>query len=233
MISSSKIDNLNKKGYFVIKNFLTKKEKREFSETLMKTYSNILSEKIDEKSIHKIVSQYEKNLRYDKLYKAFKKYCSNQVYFRFSKRLTSLSKKIYKNKKFKVVNTGLAIGIKNSNRTSYKWHQEKPYYKDLETIHFQFPVIGSCSKKNGTMSVLEGSHQVGFQKKVNNFKKHEKAINSFIPKNIKKFEKLFKEKFVNLGQRDLVVFSQYLIHKTNKNSSDKVRFAANIRLKIS
>ena len=81
MISSSKMDIFNKKGYFVIKNFLTKKEKREFSETLIKTYSNVLSEKLDEKSIHKIISQYEKNLRYDELYKAFKKYCSYQKKF--------------------------------------------------------------------------------------------------------------------------------------------------------
>ena len=33
--------------------------------------------------------------------------------------------------------------------------QEKPYYKNIDTIHFQFPAFEY--KKNGTMSVLEGS----------------------------------------------------------------------------
>ena len=232
MITIKKINSFNKKGYFIFKNFLSKKEKIDFSKILIKTYSNVLSKNLDEKTIHKIVSQYEKNLKYDELYKALTKFCKNPIYLKLSKRLVSLLKKIYKSKNFKVVNTGMAIGIKKSNRTSYKWHQEKPYYKNLDTIHFQFPVIGKCSVKNGTMSILEGSHKVGFQEKVSNIKKHRRAINSFIPKDIKKFQKYFKEKSVNLGERDLVMFNQYLIHKTNKNYSEKVRFAANIRLKI-
>jgi len=126
----------------------------------------------------------------------------------------------------------MAIGIKNSKRTAYKWHQEKPYYIDLETIHFQFPALGICNKKNGTMSALKGSHSLGFQKNLNNYKLHKKAINSFVPKNINKFKKKFKEEHVNLNKHDLVIFNQCLIHKTNNNKTNKIRFAENIRLKI-
>ena len=55
----------------------------------------------------------------------------------------------------------MAIGLNdNLKRISYDWHQEKPYYSDITTIHFQFPILNQCTKKNGTMSVLSGSHKI-------------------------------------------------------------------------
>ena len=64
---------------------------------------------------------------------------------------------------YEPMKTGYAIGIKNSKRTSYDWHQEKSYYSKIKkkTFHYQFPFFGKCSKSNGTMSVLEGSHTLG------------------------------------------------------------------------
>jgi len=232
MINQKNIQLYDKKGYIVIKNFLKKKEKKDFSLELFKIYSKILKKEINSKNIHKIISNYEKQKKYDELYSAFRKYCKNKSFKKFSKRLRLLAKKIHKNKKFKVVNTGMAIGIKDSTRTAYKWHQEKPYYKNIETIHFQFPAYGICNKKNGTMSVMEGSHNIGFEKKLRNIKLHKKSINSFVPKNINKLKKKFTERSVILKERDLVVFNQCLIHKTNSNKSNKIRFAANLRLKI-
>jgi ectoine hydroxylase-related dioxygenase (phytanoyl-CoA dioxygenase family) len=232
MINKKTILQYDKKGYLVIKNFLKKKEKNNFSLELFKVYSKILKKEINSKNIHKIISDCEKQKKYDELYSAFRKYCKNQSFKKISKRLSSLAKKIHKNKKFKVVNTGMAIGIKNSTRTAYKWHQEKPYYKNIDTIHFQFPAFGICNKKNGTMSVLEGSHNIGYEKKLTNIKLNEKSINSFVPKSINKLKKKFSEKSVILKEHDLVIFNQCLLHKTNSNKSNKVRFAANLRFKI-
>lgn len=232
MINKKDIQLYDKKGYIVIKNFLQKKEKKDFSLELFKVYSKILKKEINSKNIHKIISDFEKQKKYDELYSAFNNYCKNQYFKKISKRLSSLAKKIHKNKKFKVVNTGMAIGIKNSTRTAYKWHQEKPYYKNIETIHFQFPAYGICNKKNGTMSVMEGSHNIGFEKKLKNIKLHKKSINSFVPRNINKLKKKFTERSVILKERDLVMFNQCLLHKTNSNRSNRIRFAANLRLKI-
>ena len=50
----------------------------------------------------------------------------------------------------------MAIGIKNSTRTVLNG-TKKNEFKNIDTIHFQFPAFGICNKKNGTMSVLEGS----------------------------------------------------------------------------
>ena len=208
MINQKNIQLYDKKGYIVIKNFLKKKEKKDFSLELFKIYSKILKKEINSKNIHKIISNYEKQKKYDELYSAFRKYCKNKSFKKFSKRLRLLAKKIHKNKKFKVVNTGMAIGIKDSTRTAYKWHQEKPYYKNIETIHFQFPAYGICNKKNGTMSVMEGSHNIGFEKKLRNIKLHKKSINSFVPKNINKLKKKFPERWVLLKERYKVEFNQ-------------------------
>ena len=189
MINKNDIQLYDKNGYIVIKNFLQKKEKKNFSLELFKVYSKILKKEINSKNIHKIISDFEKQKKYDELYSAFSKYCKNRYFKKISKRLSSLAKKIHKNKKFKVITIGMAIGIKNSTRTAYKWHQEKPYYRNIETIHFQFPAYGICNKKNGTMSVMVGSHNIGFEKKLKNIKLHKKSINSFVPRNINKLKK--------------------------------------------
>ena len=221
-----------KDGFLILRNFLKDSEKNDFSSTLIKVYSKCLGESINPNNIHLIINKLEKEKKYDLLYRAFQKYCKSNCYKKLFLRLKSLAKKIHKNKKFKIVNTGLSIGLKSSKRTAYKWHQEKPYYKNLETVHFQFPVLGICNKKNGTMSVLKSSHSLGFQKNLNNYKIQKIAINSFVPKNITKLKKQFKEVHVSLNKKDIVMFNQYLLHKTNNNKSNKIRFAGNMRLKV-
>ena len=39
------------------------------------------------------------------------------------------------------------------------------------------------------------------------------------------------EKFINMNLKDIVIFSENIIHKTNKNISNQVRFAGIVRLK--
>ena len=167
---------------------------------------------------------------YDQLYKALKSYNKTIPFKNIAKRLNKYSKLIFKNN-FKYAATGMAVGIGGSKRTSYEWHQEKPYYKNDSTIHYQFPILLPCNKLNGTMSVLVGSNRLGFIKRVNNKKLSKKSINSFIPKNINSIKSRFYEKFINMKLKDIVLFSENIIHRTNKNTSNKVRFAGIIRLK--
>ena len=85
MINKKTILQYDKKGYLVIKNFLKKKEKNNFSSELFKVYSKILKKEINSKNIHKIISDYEKHKKYDELYSAFRKYCKNQSFKKFLK----------------------------------------------------------------------------------------------------------------------------------------------------
>ena len=221
-------DKFYKNGFIIFKNFFNKKEINSFEKYLLKTYSKHLQVKLNKKNIHSIIAGIEKKKKYDLLYKALKDYNDTLPFKEASKKLIKFSKKFFNND-YKNVASGMAIGINNSKRTAYKWHQEKPYYKKISTIHNQFPIFNACNLKNGTMSVLTGSHKIGFIKKVKIVKLSKKSINSFVPKNITALKKKYSEKFINLNLRDVVLFNENIIHKTNNNISNKIRFACIIR----
>ena len=76
--------------------------------------------------------------------------------------------------------------------------------------------------KNGTMSVLSGSHKLGTL----NFKKSRISDDSYtdlIPKGIDKIKKSFNEVFNYLELGDVVIFHKDLIHKSNSNFSKLTR----------
>ena len=82
------------------------------------------------------------------------------------------------------------------------------------------------------MSVLKGSNKLGFIREVTNKKLNKKSINSYVPKDIKKIKKNLPEKFINMHLKDIVLFDENLIHKSNENRTKKVRFAGVVRLKL-
>ena len=217
-------------GYVIIKDFLNNNEVKNFENFLLNTYSKQLKISLNKKNIHSIIKKSEEEEMYDQLYGAMIKFSKTNPFRDISKKFIKLCKLIF-NKHYKLIGAGMAIGIKGSKRTAYEWHQEKAYYKYLSTIHFQFPILNSCNKKNGTMSVLAGSNKLGFIKKINNKKLSKKSINSFTPKNINKIKKQFSEKFINMNLKDIIILSENTLHKTNKNISNQVRFAGIVRLK--
>ncbi len=220
-----------KNGFYIIKDFLDEKDINGIKDVLIKGYKKNLDKNIDENNIHEIISFYEHNGKYDKLYFAFKKIRESNIFNNLSKKLTKLGNGILE-KKTKLINSGYAIGISGSKRTAYEWHQEKPYYENSNTLHFQFPIMNPLNKKNGTMSVLSGSHKGGFITNVTNKKNSNKSVNSFIPKNIKNLKSKHTEKHFNMGLKDIAVFDENLVHRSNKNLSKKIRFAGIIRLEV-
>jgi len=221
-----------KDGYVIIKKFLKKKEIHFFEDKLFKIYSNNLKINIDKKNIHKVINSKEKNKFYDQLYLCYKKYIVSKPFKDIQKRFSLFCKRIFKIR-YTYLNSGMAIGISNSKRTAYDWHQEKSYYDIKNTIHFQFPIISPATKNNGTMSVLKSSHNLGEIKKVKNIKFSKKSVNTFKPTNIKNIKKKFKEKFVTMKLGDVCIFNENIIHRTNKNYSKNIRFVPIIRLKPS
>ncbi len=123
----------NKNGYVIIKDFFKRKEIEDFEKTLIKTYSNFFKIKLNKKNIHKIISKFEHDGMYDLLYGALIKFIKTKPFKTASTRLTKQSQKLF-NKKYKYENSGMAIGIKKSKRTAYKWHQEN----DIIKIYPQF-----------------------------------------------------------------------------------------------
>ena len=226
------INKYERNGFVILKNFITKKEINDFEKKLFLIYSNILKVEVNRKNLHKIIISREKNEFYDQLYLCYKKYIVSKPYKDIQKKFSLFARKIFKTN-YNYLNSGMAIGIMSSKRTAYDWHQEQSYYNIKNTIHFQFPIISPATKINGTMSVLKSSHNLGEIKKTKNIKLTKKSINTFKPTNINSIKKNFKEIFITMKLGDVCMFSENIIHRTNKSYSKKLRLVPIIRLKQS
>ncbi len=224
-------DEFLKNGYSIIKNFLSPQEVEDFKVMLVDGYNSTLEEDITLENISKIIVKYEKKNLHDELYEAFKHISSSHHFVQMGEKFSHYAKENF-DLKTKLISTGYAIGIKDAKRTSYDWHQEKPYYEKNETIHLQFPMIYPCSKGNGTMSVLEGSHELGYIKEFTNVQHGKKSVYSYVPEDINNYVNIYPEKFINMSIRDAAIFDQNIIHRTNKSSVNEVRFAGIVRLQI-
>jgi len=225
--------NFIKNGYVIIRNFLKKNEINKLKKDLIKSYKRHLNKSITQANINHTITKYEKEKRWDELYYAYKEYNRSEIFKKISKRLSKLAPVLTeKKRKYKFMGAGLNIGIKGIKRTAYKWHQEKRYYRNISTIHFQFPILNAFSKKNGTMSILSGSQKLGFIIKTIASQQHKKSVNTYIPKDIKKIEKKFIEKPIVLKLDDIVVFDENVLHRSNRNLTNKIRFAGTVRCQI-
>lgn len=225
------LEDFHANGFTIFTNYFSNEQVNELGEMMVNGYKDTLDSDINDKNISEIISRYEKEEKFDELYKSFKTINSSPTLKRIGKDLIRFYQDLTK-KNSKLINTGYAIGIKNSKRTAYDWHQEKPYYEDSETIHFQFSILHPCTKENGTMSVLEGSQKIGYITNVDDKKLHAKSVNSFVPKEIETYLDQYEEKHFIMSLNDLSMFHENIIHKSNKNNSDLVRFAGIIRLEI-
>jgi len=218
------------KGFVIIKNVLRKKDLDECKKQILNSYKRVFNKELDYKNIHNFLTKCENNKEWDKMYVAFKDVCKSKSFLNISKKLEVLSSKFF-NTRTKLITTAYAIGIKNSKRTSYDWHQEKTYYSKIKkkTFHYQFPFFEKCYKSNGTMSVLEGSHSLGEILNYSYNRKFKRGVYSYIPKDIKLIKKYFREKFLNMDLGDVCIFHENIIHKSNINKTNKIRFAGIVR----
>lgn len=218
-------------GYVIIKNFLSYSDLKACRDQMIKSYKKILNKDINNQNIDEILKSHEEKKDWDKMYSAFNHARNSKAFKKISKKLMILGKEIF-DIKLKSITTGYAIGIKSSNRTSYLWHQEKSYYSNLNTIHYHFPFMRPLNKKCGTMSFLKKSHVMGHIKNLYNKQKHSKSVYSFVPKDIKEIKKNFSEKFLNIQMGDVCVFHENIIHRSNANKSNKIRFAGIVRQQV-
>lgn len=123
------------------------------------------------------------------------------------------------------------IGLPSSNRITYDFHQESNYWKDFkyDVITVHYPISKKLTKKNGSMSVLIGSHKL----KTLNFKKPNikaQHTTSLVPLKIDEYRKKFKEYTFVLKRGDCAFFHKDLIHRSNLNLTDKIRIAGITRI---
>ena len=75
------------------------------------------------------------------------------------------------------------------------------------------------------MSVLEGSHTLGEILDYSYNRKQKKGVYSYVPRDIKLMKKYFKEKYLNMDLGDVCIFHENIVHRSNLNKTNKVRFA--------
>ncbi len=128
------------------------------------------------------------------------------------------------------ISGGYLLGIPADTRLVYDFHQESNYMRGFESVfNFHFPLLRESSQKNGTMSVLVGSHTIGtvsFEKK----RSSKNAYTNLIPTDIDDIRAKFPEVHCVLEPGDCVVFHKDLVHKSNFNRSDLCRPVGTARL---
>lgn len=121
------------------------------------------------------------------------------------------------------IGSSYLLSMPRDQRLVYDFHQESNYMKGFSDIYnFHYPIFRKSTFKNGTMSVLAGSHKLGTLP----FYKRKSASNSYtdlLPTNIEEALKSFPEVFFELDPGDCVVFHADLIHRSNFNDSDLCR----------
>ncbi|WP_440657152.1 phytanoyl-CoA dioxygenase family protein [Candidatus Pelagibacter sp. HIMB1509] len=225
------------KNYIKIKNFLDKKDHTEIIKLILKNIKikqnniKLISNKIIDnyKNDPSSISTLQDNLKESII---IKKISKTQKY---KKKIGN----IIKNKKKSLfVDFNLRIDLpsifdKEDKKMSLPWHQDFSYYQSkTNLINYDGYVIYIPLYKLGTK---EGSLIVDATP-VNKFKKHKKKYldvknKKFLRHKLEKF-KPKKEININLSERDALLMDFFCIHKSGKNTSNKVRFTLLIRYKF-
>lgn len=219
-------------GFLFLPDWLSGQENKKLTEDFLSVYSDTLKVKeLTKSTVSQVVIDLEANGEHDLLYAAMKNLSKSTIFGALSDKFENFGSHLL-GKRCNVINTGIAVGLPNSNRTSYDWHQESPYYPSINTLHLQFPIAFPCTRQNGTMSVLEGSHKMGQITKVKQIDRGAKHTTSIVPSLIDSYMKIYEEFAFEMRLGDAYVFDQNLIHRSNNNYSEELRLAGIIRVEV-
>lgn len=221
----------DKDGFYIFKNILNKKKLNDYYQKLLvNNYSKALNKKLNINNLDKEIIKSEKNKDFDKLFKANKNFSKSLQVRKLRKEISEILKKKLEIRKIEPKFSTLILGYKIADRLAYGWHQESSYNKG-KTINVQLPLIRGCSKQNGTMSILKGSNK---EKLIKDFKvkKAKKSVTSNIPKRINTFLKKYSQIFINMKISDFVAFDDNVLHKSNFNKTNTVRYALVFRYQV-
>ena len=208
----------NQQGFVSIKNYIPKKTIREVKNDINKICKSLFANK----NFISLVNYLDKTNK-KKLYLLHLMVQKIQSLKTLNLNLSKFNKIIYPNKNIFYIADGLLLGLSKDKRLTYDFHQETNYMKGFDDIlNIHYPIFHKSNIKNGSMSVLLGSHKEGrlmFSKnRLNN-----NSYTNLIPKNIIKIMKKYEEVLFELEVGDVVFFHKDLIHKSNFNYSDKPR----------
>lgn len=122
---------------------------------------------------------------------------------------------------------GILLGLPQDHRLTYTWHQECNYMPGFKYLYNAWiPLFNPSAKNNGTMSFLRGSHALG--KLGYTIVQKENGYCDLIT-DVKNIDQ-DREYHCYANPGDAFVFDQCLIHRSNFNPGDTVRFSITVRL---
>lgn len=128
------------------------------------------------------------------------------------------------------IDTGTIFSLPSDERLTWRWHQESTYHPpEVDSLGFWFPIFAPATERNGTMSVLKGSHKLGIVE----YKKHKPtpdAATSLIPAEIDEYTRRFEEVHCVCDVGDVVIFHKDLIHRSNLNRDVRPRITGLVRV---
>jgi ectoine hydroxylase-related dioxygenase (phytanoyl-CoA dioxygenase family) len=220
------IKKFNNNGYLVVKNFLKKKQINEllngFETNLnfcISNFSKIKFKNLDEKYIW-LQKNYPliKSRAYDvsKYHQSLYKISSNKKLDKFLQK--------YFDEKYYYLDLPQIRADDNSNSRALPMHQELYGQLSKKIVTLWIPLT-DVSVKNGTMGIVQNSHNLGILK--HTFYKIKKNKYHGVTSDFMKNKKIL---YFKLKAGDGVLFHPLLVHGTGRNYSKNIRWTYVVRL---
>ncbi|NOR57827.1 MAG: hypothetical protein GQ474_04815 [Sulfurimonas sp.] len=228
MLTVAEINDYNKQGFIVKKDFFSLEEISQFSKKL----TQIIEFFLKKNNLHSQEPLHDGFIQLDKI-----NHTDIHTIYNIIRNSDALSCFVSSKKVFDIIGQLMSNDVDSpiynmyhvsrmdppqDERFLYKWHQESFYtIPNTKSIQLWAPLVEKSTKENGTIDVLIGSHIKEIQHRI------EKVPNGHEQKYLDDID--IKHKFetlkVELSPRDAVFFHPYLIHKSNHNIGNKVRYS--------
>ena len=137
---------------------------------------------------------------------------------------------LYPDHGYLTVDTFMIFGLPRDKRLAFEWHQDTVYLPNLSNYtNFWITLFSDATPECGTLSILKGSHKMG-DFDVYTEKSEPEAYRQYIPKNWKDLVEDYEEVHIQTSPGDVAVFHPAIVHRSNFNTSNKVRFSLVTRI---
>lgn len=233
------INEFNKKGYLIIKNFYDKKvilnikkDIFKLSYQLYKKYNknekkiNFNSDNFDYyllKAKRKNISEITRSI-----YDVCKKITGFYEIMGNRKALT-LSKKLLGSEEIAILSRGFGMRIDYPGDRYWKARMHQDYSGQLGSPNglVMYTPLRKVTQALGPVTLYEKSHRQGLFPTIVNMKKVKKKItyDPYYIKDEKKIIKSFKKSYLKIDETDLGIFDFMLLHESSFNRTNKIRWS--------
>ena len=229
MLSKEDINEYNKKGFIILKNYIDPNLLGSLKKTLFSMFSHNIKNSIKTDRLDEVINKLE-NEDHKKVYNVQKAIGSSSEAITFinSLKMGELHSDLYGSNKNNVHLTLMQSPVQfpNDDRFDFKWHQESGSYTGYSNIlTCWFPILGPVNKTNGSMTLIPESHKDG-KRECFHIKK-ESGLNDWVI-DVNEDENS-KAQIVQINPCDVVLFDSNVIHKSVANIGNIIRITGIIR----